>query len=95
MLNSMRVGRQRIEDYYNLILEVPEGEYFDIYEDLDKEAARNIVKQYLTYHGDDGRYSDVKIEHNQGTHIVSIHAKLHYDENDHTEQFTIPHHLED
>jgi len=95
MLNSMIVGRQRVGDYYNLILQIPESEYFDIYEDLDKEAARDIVKQYMTYHGDDGRCSDVEIHHNKSAHIVGIRATLHYDDNDYTEQFIIPHHLED
>lgn len=93
MLNSMIVGRQREGELYNIILEVPEKEYFDIYEDLDKEAAEDILKQYMTYHADEGRYSDVSIQHYKNAHVVSIHAKLHYDENDHTEQFVGPHHF--
>lgn len=93
MLNSMVVGRQRAGDIYNITLEVPEDEYFLIYEDLDREAAEDILKQYMTYHADEGRYSDVSIHHYRNINIVSIRAKLHYDENDHTEQFVIPHHL--
>lgn len=95
MLNSMVVARERIGGLYSITLEVPEKEYFDIYEDMDKEAAEDIVKQYLTYHGDDGRFSDVSISHSKGAHVVSIHANLHYEDNDHTEQFNIPPHLAD
>ena len=93
MLRSMVVVRQRLDDCYNVTLELPEKEYFDIYEDLDKEAAEDIVKQYMAYHGDEARYSDVSIEHLKGDHIVAVNAKFHYDKNDHTEEFTIPHHL--
>lgn len=95
MLNSMVVARERIGGLYGIILDVPDKEYFEIYNDLDNEAAEDILKQYMTYHGDDGRYSDVSIIHNKDSHIVSIHAKLHYEENDHTEQFNLPHHLSD
>lgn len=93
MLNSMVVARERVGGLYSITLELPAKEYFDIYEDIDKEAAEDVLKQYLTYHGDDGRYSDVTIDHNKGSQIVSIHANLHYEDNDHTEQFTIPHYL--
>lgn len=93
MLNSMSVTRERIGDRYNIKLDLPEKEYFEIYEDLDKEAARDIVKQYMVYHGDEGRYRDVSIDWDRGAHIVSIKAELDYMENDHTEEFTIPHHL--
>ena len=95
MLNSMVVVRERIEGVYSITLEVPQKEYFEIYEDIDSEAAKDILKQYLTYHGDEGRYSDVSIDNNKGAHIISIHAKLNYENNDHTEQFEIPHHLSD
>jgi hypothetical protein len=88
-------ARIRKGDIYNLILEVPEREYFQIYEDLGSEAAEDILQQYLVYHGDDGRYSDVEIQYNKNTHIVSIHADLRYDDNDHTEMPYLPPHLID
>lgn len=95
MLNSMLVARQRLDDGYNIILKLPEKEYFEIYEDLDKEAAEDILKQYLTYHGDDGRYSDVSIDYDRNAHIITINARLDYTDNDHTEEFVIPPHLSD
>lgn len=95
MLRSMVAVRRRDGDNYRLVLELPEKEYFDIYEDIDREAAEDIVKQYITYNGDDGRYSGVSIHHHKNTHIVSVQATLNYNDNDHTEQFTIPHHLSD
>jgi hypothetical protein len=95
MLNSMIVARERINGQYSITLEVPGKEYFEIYSDLDKEAAEDILKQYMTYHGDDGRYFNVSISQSRNSDIVSIHANLNYEDNDHTEQFVIPHYLDD
>lgn len=94
MLQSMSVTRERVNDVYNIRIDVPEKEYFEIYDDLDKEAARDILKQYMIYHGDEGRFEDTGIDWDKGSHIVSISAKLSYFENDHTEEFTIPTYLD-
>lgn len=91
MLNSIRETRARKNELYNIILEIPEDEYFQIYDGLDDKFAEDILNQYMVYHGDDGRYSDVKIQYNKNAHIVNVYANLHYAENDHTEQFNIPH----
>ena len=92
-MNSIVAIRHKDGDLYSITLEVPEKEYFEIYEDIDSNAGEDILKQYMTYHGDDGRYSDVGIKHDKGAHVVSIAAKIHYLGNDHTEQFAIPSHL--
>lgn len=94
MLNSIRETRLKREDLYSVMLEVPEKEYFDIYDSVTDDNAADILQQYMVYHGDDGRYSDLRIQHNKELHIISIFANLHYTENGHTEQFNIPH-LED
>lgn len=93
MLNNIVTERERIGSLYNVTLKMPGDEYFKIYEDLDHEAAEDILKQYLNYHGDDGRYSDVSIDYSKNTNIISINAKLHYEGNDHTKQYAIPPHL--
>lgn len=95
MLNSIVAGRERVEDGYNITLTLPEKEYFDIYDDLDEEAAEDILRQYMLYHGDEGRYSDVKIECDKNIHIVNINAKISYSDNDHTKQFEIPSYFSD
>ncbi len=81
MLNSILVARQRMESGYKIILKLPEKEYFEIYEELDKKAAEDILEQYLSYHGDDGSYSNVNIDINRNTHIVTIRARLDYLDN--------------
>ncbi|KPU44135.1 hypothetical protein OXPF_23020 [Oxobacter pfennigii] len=93
MLNSIIAGRVRDGSVYKMTLEVPEKEFFEIYSDLDNEAAEDILKQYMMYHADDGRYSDISILHDSNAHVVSIRAIMHYDGNDHTEQFNIPPYL--
>ena len=90
MINSIRETRSRKGELYNIILEITEKDYFDIYSDIDDESASDILKQYMIYHGDDGRYSDIKMEHNKNTHVVNIYANLHYMGNNHTTQFNIP-----
>lgn len=90
MINSIRETRARKEDLYNVLLEIPEEEYFQIYNDVDEKSAEDILSEYLNYRGDDGRYSDIRIQHNKNIHIVNIYANLHYLDNDHTEQYNIP-----
>lgn len=91
LLNSIRETRARKEGLYNIILEIPEDEYFQIYDSLDDKFGADILSQYMNYHGDDGRYSDVKVQHNKNSHIINVYANLHYEGNDHTEQINIPH----
>jgi hypothetical protein len=91
MINSIRETRTMKGDLYNIMLEINEKEYFDIYKNIDDESAEEILKQYMVYHGEDGRYSHIRIQHDKNTHIVNVYANIHYLENRHTDQFNIPH----
>lgn len=61
MLDSIRETRAVKEGLHNIILEIPEETYKTFYNDVDEEHARNILTEYLKYHQDDARTSDVKI----------------------------------
>ncbi|MGF7056570.1 hypothetical protein [Brassicibacter mesophilus] len=86
MLNSIREIRVRNKkDLYNLMLEVPEKEFFQVYDDANKESAQDLIKQYLVYRQDDARPENIEIEYDRNKHIVSLSSELHYLGNDHTD----------
>lgn len=90
MMNNILETRARKEGLYNITLEIPEKNYFDIYDGVYEKDAEDILKQYMVYRGDDGRPSDISIEHNKNSHIINIYANLHYEGNDHTQQQLTP-----
>jgi hypothetical protein len=75
---------------YAVILQIPQDEYFSVYDSINDNAATEIVKNYLYYRGDDGRPEKVKITHNHNDKIVNINLYLYYTGNDHTEIFRTP-----
>lgn len=76
---------------YDLYLEIPEKEYLNIYEDVNDEAATNILKLFLGYHRDDGRPDSIKIKHDKANHSINIYAFLNYEDNTHTDEYYTPH----
>lgn len=75
---------------YAVILQIPEDEYFNVYDSVSDGAASEIVQNYLNYRGDDGRPDRVTISHDSSSRIVNIHLYLYYTDNDHTEIFRTP-----
>lgn len=87
MLNSIKETRTRDDNgIYELLLEVPEKDFFIAYDEIDRDSAYDLLKQYLVYKQDDGRPEDIEINHNKETNIITIVTKLHYLGNDYTEQ---------
>lgn len=93
MLNSIREKRLLRDGVYELTLQIPEDEYFDIYDSIKSETGEEILNNYFIYKQDDGRFEDVSIKHNKNGHIVDITAKVHYTGNDHTEATYTPDYL--
>lgn len=87
MLNSIMERRVKRDDGYDLYLEIPEKEYLNIYEDVNEEAANNIIDLFLGYHRDDGRPESIKIKHDKGNHTINIYAFLDYLGNTHTAEY--------
>jgi hypothetical protein len=90
MFNSICERRMQSLGMYAVIMQIPEAEYFEVYDTLSDAVAEDIVVNYLRYHGDDGRPSDIKIRHDPTNHVVTINLFIHYTENDHTEIFRTP-----
>lgn len=86
MLDFISETRAVKEGLHNIILEIPDETYRTFYNDLSEENAYDILSEYLKYHQDDARISDIKIDHNKNDHIVNIYANLHYLGNDKTPQ---------
>lgn len=90
MFNSIREKRIARDGQYELTLQIPENEYFDVYDDIKAEAAREILHNYLTLQQDDGSIGEVNINHNKSGHMVKITTDLHYLGNDHTKGWNTP-----
>jgi len=86
MLDFISETRAVKEGLHKITLKIPEETYKTFYNDLSEEYARDILAQYLKYHQDDARLSDIKIDHNKNEHTVNIYANLHYLGNDKTNQ---------
>lgn len=86
MLNSIREIRTRDkEGIYTLTLEIPEKEFFLVYNDVDEQSANDLLKQYLIYRQDDARLESVEIKHNKNNHMINLVSELNYLDNDHTD----------
>ncbi|WP_042276701.1 hypothetical protein [Faecalimicrobium dakarense] len=85
-MDNIMAQRNKLEDgSYNLSLEVADSAYFNIYDNADKKSGEELLRNYLKDNSDDGRYENVKVNHNKNRHLVNITAKLNYDSNLHTE----------
>ncbi|WIV10453.1 hypothetical protein [Proteiniborus sp. MB09-C3] len=86
MLNSIREIRRRDDEgIYTLTLEIPEKEFFLVYNDVDKQSANDLLKQYLIFRQDDARLDTVDIKHDKNNHIINVVSELNYLGNDHTD----------
>lgn len=93
MLESIIDRRVKHDEGYDLYLEIPEKEYLQIYEDINTEAAEDILHQFLHLYQDDGRPNNIEIKHDKNNHTVNIKALLEYEDNDHTKEKILPNHL--
>jgi len=84
MLNSILDKRVRKDQGYDLYLEIPEKEYFNVYEDVTEGNASNIVDIFLEHYQDDGRPEMIKVNYDKNNHKINIRATLSYEGNDHT-----------
>lgn len=90
LFNRIREKRIERDGQYELTLQIPEDEYFDVYDTVKAEAANEILSNYLTLKQDDGRVGEVNISHNKNGHVVKIITDLHYTGNEHTAAWYTP-----
>lgn len=84
MLNSIHESRLRDGNDFRVKMQIPEKEFFDVYEGVSMEAAEEIIGNHLQYHGDDGMPENVRIKHNKNNHVVNIELDIKYLGNDYT-----------
>lgn len=90
MISSIIENRVKTESGYQIVLRMSEDEYFQVYDDLSDKAAEEILKNYLSYHGDDGRPTEIGIRRNPGDNTICITACLNYLGNTFTDQAYVP-----
>lgn len=84
MIDNIIERRIVADGIHSLVLDISVDEYEKNYDKYDNEIAANILNQHLENRGDDGRPSDVKIQHESNSNIVQIFANVNYLGNDHT-----------
>lgn len=84
MLNSVLETRSVNDGLYRIVLEIPEKEYEAVYDQYTNEIAAEFLTYYLEDRNDDGKPSDVQIQHDKNAHTVRIVANIHYLGNEHT-----------
>jgi len=90
MMSSIIENRVKTESGYQIVLRMSEDEYFQVYDDLSDKAAEEIIKNYLSYHGDDGRPTEIGIRKNPRDNTICITACLNYLGNTFTDQAYVP-----
>ena len=85
-MDNMREMRNKLDNgKYNLTLEIAEGAYFGIYDNVDLKSGEDLVRNYLRSNSDDARFNNIEIKYNENRHTVRVTAELDYDNNDHTD----------
>ncbi|MDD2481094.1 MAG: hypothetical protein PHC44_08130 [Lutispora sp.] len=84
MYDSILERRNVNDGLHNVVLEIPVDEYNKIYDQYNDEIALEILNNHMENRGDDGRPSNVHIQHYNNSSIVKISAKIDYLGNGHT-----------
>ncbi|MBQ3420619.1 MAG: hypothetical protein IJH34_02905 [Romboutsia sp.] len=85
-MDNMREMRNKLDNgKYNLTLEIAEGAYFGIYDNVDLKSGEDLVRNYLRSNSDDARFNNIEIKYNENRHTVRVTAELDYENNDHTD----------
>lgn len=85
MFNESRETRIATNNGYHLTLQIPEDEYFLVYDSVSKNIADEILNHYLKIKQDDGQPKNINIKHNKNAHMVNVEADLNYINNDKVE----------
>lgn len=83
MLNSIVEKRVQVSSgVYELELQTTEKEFFGAYDEVDKEAAFDLIKRYLVFKQDGGRPKDIEISNDKEKKEVTITTTLKYLKNE-------------
>ena len=78
MLGNILEYRQLKDGLYDVSLIISENDYFMVYDNINDENAKELMRNYLCHRQDDGKANNIQIKYNKNRHIVSIKANLHY-----------------
>ncbi|MBZ4663152.1 MAG: hypothetical protein JG776_854 [Caloramator sp.] len=78
MFNESRETRTVKDGVYHLSLQIPEKEYFLVYDNVSENIASEILNHYLKIHQDDGEPQNININYNRNAHMINIEADLRY-----------------
>ncbi len=83
MLNSIIEKREQIGNgLYDLELQTSEKEFYAAYDDVDKDAAFDLIKRYLVFKQDGGRPKDIEIVNDRDKKIITVTTTLRYLKNE-------------
>lgn len=86
MLRNIRETRLRNkEGIYESTLEISEKDFFEAYEEIDNDSAKEVLSNYLMYKEDDARAHNISVNHDKNRHMVQIKCELNYLGNSHTD----------
>ncbi|SHG94967.1 hypothetical protein [Tepidibacter thalassicus] len=83
--NIKEMRKKRENGIYDLTIEIPEREFFKVYDSVNNNAADDLLRQYLVDVQDDARFDNVKIKHNKNRHTIRLTSELSYYKNEHTD----------
>ncbi|MGJ0847973.1 hypothetical protein SAMN02745784_02761 [Tissierella praeacuta DSM 18095] len=86
MLFNNIVEKRFVKDgVHKSILEMTADEYNKVYNgEYSEKIASEIINHHLERRGDDGRATNIQIEHEDNSNMVRIYANINYLGNDHT-----------
>ncbi|SHK43175.1 hypothetical protein [Tepidibacter formicigenes] len=86
MFTNIKEMRDKKENgTYNLTIEIPEKDFFKVYNSVNNNVANDLIRQYLVDVQDDARFDNVKIKHNKNRHTIRLTSELNYYGNEHTD----------
>ena len=88
IMDNMKEMRNRLDNgKYNLTLEISDGAYFNIYEDVDAKSGEDLVRNYLRNNSDDAHFDNIKINYNKNRHSIRVNAELNYNNGEHEDYY--------
>lgn len=89
--NSICASLSKRKDYYELVLRIPEDEFFSVYSELNEKSAGAVIDEYKSEYSDDGIPEIQEYTTNEGSSSVIIKARMYYIGNDHTDAYKTTH----
>ncbi|MBU5426334.1 hypothetical protein KQI41_07890 [Tissierella pigra] len=85
LFNNISERRIVKDGLHKSVLEMTAEDYNKLYNNqYNEKIAEEIINRHLERRGDDGRATNIQIQHDDNSNIVRIYANIDYLGNDHT-----------